>query len=624
MPDYFVGQKKITLRPSDARGKGGEADIYVSGGRGYKIFKTKSHPDLAGFPELQIEAEHRIDVHQQKLPAFPTGLPSRVNGPQELVRDKSGRIVGYEMDFVEPAEVLYRYGEKPFREKGVPDELVVAVLADLHKTVEALHKAKVVIGDFNDLNVLVRGRDAVIIDADSMQYGRFLADMFTTKFVDPLNCDQAAHDLKLIRPHNPNSDWYAYLIMLMQSFLYVGPFGGVFMPKDKSRMVKHDLRALKRVTVFDPEVRYPRPARALKTLPDDMLDLFQRTFAKDERGMPPLSLIESLRFTTCTKCGASHARGMCPMCVGITPAMVKEIRTGNVKGEKVFETGGKILYAAVQRGDLHYLWHEDGYYREGGTLVAKVAREPNVRYRIRGPETILARGNQCFIFTDGAVPERLEVETCNQTPQVAANADHLFYIRAGSLYRRKLLLGSSSAEHIGDVLQNQTQFWIGDELGFGFYRAAELSNFFLFNSNNKGINDSIQLPPIRGQLIDATANFTRSRVWFMTTTQEAGKTINRCHLVDSKGAHLGSAEATQGDGSWLSSIRGKTATGEYLLAPTDNGVVRISQSAGMLGVNAEYPDTSRFVDEGTNLFVGKSGLYAVRSDVIWRLTIGAP
>ncbi len=624
MPDYFVGQKKITLRPSDARGKGGEADIYLSGGRGYKIFKTRAHPDLAGFPDLQDEAERRIDTHQQKLPLFPSGLPARVNGPQALVRDKSGRIVGYEMNFVDKAEVLYRYGERPFREQVISDEVVVAVLADLHRTVEAIHKAKVVIGDFNDLNVLVRDRDAVIIDADSMQFGSFLAQMFTTKFVDPLNCDQSAHELMMVRPHSPNSDWYAYLIMLMQSFLYVGPFGGVFMPKDKSRMVKHDLRALKRISVFDPDVRYPRPARALNSLPDELLGLFERTFAKDERGMPPLSLIEGLRFTTCTKCGAKHARAVCPVCVGITPIMIKEIRTGNVKGEKVFDTGGKILFAAMQRGDLHYLTYDQGYYREGGKLVAKLAQQPNIRYRIRGPETVFARGNECFIFKDGGAPERLMVESYGQLPLIAANADYLFYTQSGSLLRRKQLLGSASAEHIGDVLPNQTLFWVGDDLGFGFYRAAEISNFFLFHPGHKGINDSVKLPPIRGQLVDSTCCFTKERVWFFTTTQEAGKTMNRCHLLDSHGTHLGSAEATAGDGSWLGSIRGKAAAGEYLLAPTDSGVVRISQTAAALSVNAEYPDTSRFVDEGTNLFVGKNGLYAVRQDVVWYLTIGSP
>ncbi len=59
--------------------------------------------------------------------------------------------------------------------------------------------------------------------------------------------------------------------MLMQSLLFVGPYGGVYRPTDKKKTVLHDARPLKRITVFDPEVRYPKPARPYNMLPDDLL-----------------------------------------------------------------------------------------------------------------------------------------------------------------------------------------------------------------------------------------------------------------------------------------------------------------------------------------------------------------
>ena len=52
-------------------------------------------------------------------------------------------------------------------------ELVVKIFKDLRRTVEQIHRANVVIGDFKDLNVLVENAEAYIIDSDSFNSGRF-------------------------------------------------------------------------------------------------------------------------------------------------------------------------------------------------------------------------------------------------------------------------------------------------------------------------------------------------------------------------------------------------------------------------------------------------------------------
>ena len=41
------------------------------------------------------------------------------------------------------------------------------------------------VGDFNDLNILVTGTDAWLIDADSFQFGTYLSPVFTERFLDP-------------------------------------------------------------------------------------------------------------------------------------------------------------------------------------------------------------------------------------------------------------------------------------------------------------------------------------------------------------------------------------------------------------------------------------------------------
>lgn len=623
MASFAVGSKKVSLQPTDVAASGGEADIYVKSGQAFKIFKTPNHPDLSGSKEGQAAALARISEHQHKLRAFPRNLPSRVIAPQELVLDSKGLVAGYRMPFLANAEVLYKYAERSFRDQGISDETTLAAIADLHRTVDGVHKAGAVIGDFNDLNVLVKDREAYLIDADSMQFGPYLTQVFTAKFVDPLNCDPHASVPMLVRPHTANSDWYAYLVMLMQVLLFVGPYGGVYRPADITKNMPPDSRPLKRVTIFDPEVVYPKPARHYGILPDALLDYFQQVFTKDLRGIPPLPLIEGIRFTTCTKCGAAHARNVCPSCMQVTKTMQKEIHTGSVVGTKVFAADGVILYATLQDGVLRYLYHEDGKYKREGNRTVLPSPLEQSRYRIRGDDTLFARGNQAFVFPKAGAPSSISVESYGQLPLVDANGSRIFYAEGGAL-KRTTDLGLEYPERIGDVLPNQTLFWVGDTLGFGFYRAAELSNFFVFRTRSKGINDSVKLPSIKGQLIDSMCYFSDSHIWFLTSTKEGQQTYNRCYLLSDKGEVLGEAQASPGDGSWLGTIRGKFAAGDFLLAPTDDGVVRVSNDTGSLIVAKEYPDTKRFVDSDSRLFAASGGLLVVGRHDIWRLIIGTP
>ncbi|MCY3023248.1 MAG: hypothetical protein NTW87_30085, partial [Planctomycetota bacterium] len=355
----FIRDRAITLKPTQAIGKGGEADVYDIGqGLALKLFKPPTHPDLAGFPEQQAAAARRLAEHQRKLRDFPRGLPERVVTPVNLVTDRpGGDIVGYTMRLVRGAEVLMQYGEPSFRQQGVRSETVVAIFRDLHDTLSRLHRVSVVVGDFNDLNVLVSGTQACLIDADSFQFGAFLTQVFTERFVDPLLCDPAAPSPVLCRPHNRDSDWYAFLVMLFRSLLLVDPYGGVYRPKDAAKRIPHAARPLKRITVFDPEVLYPKPATRYDILPDDLLQYFHKVFIKDARGEFPISLIANLAWATCPVCGAEHARRACPLCAHAVAVRVREVVEvhGQVTVTEVLRTTGLIVHATAADGVLRWL-----------------------------------------------------------------------------------------------------------------------------------------------------------------------------------------------------------------------------------------------------------------------------
>ena len=621
--EVFINGKKWRLDPRRVIGKGGEADIYDIGkGQALKLFKAPEHPDFALDSCARQTAEERIAEHQKKLRLFPRNLPAKVIAPQDLATDGKGKkIVGYTMPLLNNAEVLLRYGERAFRESGgIESNRVVEIFRDLHHTIAAIHGAHVVIGDFNDLNVMIRHGEtqAFIIDADSFQFAPFLCRVFTARFLDPLLVDANAQIMQPNQPHNADSDWYAFCVMLMQSLLYVEPYGGLFKPKNAAQKVAHHLRPLHRLTVFHDDVRYPKPALPLQVLPDELLQFFQQVFVKDRREIFPMALLDNLRWTKCDSCSAEHARPLCPFCY-VAPAAVKQsiaVR-GSVTATRVFQTEGTILCAAFD-GKLRYLVHENGTFkREDNATVAQGKLEGQTRFGLHGATTIIGRQDQIIILRNGA-PEKISADRFGLLPIFDVNAQHLYWAHNGQLWHD----GALGPQYIGDVLANQTRFWCGPKFGFGFYRAGNLNVAFVFDAEKQGINDNVTMPPLSGQLLDAICVFSTDRCWLFLSVQEKSQLLNRCFVFRADGNLEASATALQGDGSWLGGpLSGKCASGNFLLSPTDEGIVRVEVDGSQLRVTKTFPDTEPFVQCSSQLFAGPDGLYVAGPQEITVLKI---
>jgi hypothetical protein len=312
-----VERDVIDLATVPVIGHGGEADVYDLGARVLKLYKGPKHPDIAGDAAREHVAEARLADAEARLSSFPRGLPGRVAVPRALVRDAKRRaVVGYVMDRC-TGRPLYELGEPRVRRAGVVDLAgVVAAMRDLHATLAALHGAGVVVGDFNDGNVLVD--DAVgrawMIDADSFAWGAWPCPMFTERFVDPRLCDATASAPVLVRAHDRDSDWFAFDVMLFRTLCWVGPYGGVHQPADPARRVAPAARSLRGPSVFDGEVVYPRAAAPLAGLTDELLDHFSSVFDRGARGPFPAALLDRLRLTRCATCSVDHVRTRCPSC----------------------------------------------------------------------------------------------------------------------------------------------------------------------------------------------------------------------------------------------------------------------------------------------------------------------
>jgi hypothetical protein len=624
MPTVYVAGQRINLNATSLIAQGGEAEIYsLGGGKVVKVYKQPGHPTLET-PEARAGAAHRLAHYEPKLRQFPKDLPPSVIAPQDLAYTGPGsrNLAGYTMQHLPNTVVLLWYADPEWRgQGGVDGNQTVAVFRSLHQMVQSIHAAGVVIGDFNDLNVLVdtKGKPFVI-DADSMQYGRWPCISFTTRFLDPLHSEPGKLTLDARNPYDPSADWYAFTTMLFQSLTFVSPYGGVHRPPKGSRVLSAlEPRVVGRVSVFHPDVRYPKTMPPLGVLPDEVLDHFKRVYQDDLRGVFPLQLLQSMRWTTCTGCGAMHARAKCPSCA--LPGAVRQtvVVRGKVTATRVFQTSGRILSATYQAGKLLYLYHESGQFRrEDGTAILEGPLDPELRFRISRAQTLMGKRGRIQVFKPGAATEQLSTDAVGQLTVFDANSRSPYWIQQEQLVRQ----GDYGSEYIGDILSGRTLFWVGEQFGFGFYQAGQIVRAFVFDAERRGLNDSVPIPRFAGQLVDATCALSDRLAWFLAQVQEGGQLVNRCYVVDAGGQLLAQGQAVQGDGTWLGEgIRGHFATGNALFAAIDDGIASISVSGGGLVVHQTFPDTEPFVATTTQLLPGPGGIYAVSPREITLLEI---
>jgi len=615
--NVFVNGQRLHIAPHDAIGKGGEADIYAIGGNlALKLFKLPDHPDLSAFPNQQCEAAKRLALHQHKLPAFPPALPDRVIVPIDLATDPHGRqILGYTMRRLQDAEPLMRYGEVSFRQQGISGATVTAIFQDLLTTVTQLHGMEVIIGDVNDLNILVQPPHAFLIDADSFQFGPFPCQVYTERFIDPLLCEPDALRPLPVQPYVKGSDWYAFTVMLFRSLLLVDPYGGVYKPTSPSQHLPHSARPLHRITVFDPAVRYPKPAYRYDILPDALLHHFYQVLCLDQRQPFPRPLLDNLCWITCPHCHLEHARLSCPACSGVATPVVRPAACGRdkVSAQQTVEVSGCLVAATSVKGVLHYLVHAgDTFSRETPGQSFHGQLRPDLVFRLLPRQTLLGQGNQLLVIADDGVIQHLQVDTCEGRPVFDVNDTTYFWLQDGQLMRADML----GAERIGDVLSGQTRFWVGARLGVGFYRAGDVQVAFVFDPQHRGINDHVRLPAMLGQLVDVSCHLGSDRAWLIWCNKEGACMVYHAAVILASGEVMATSRAPADTIPWMVSARGALAVGQVLLVPTDEGMLRLEVERGQIVASKMFLATEPYIDAASRLLAGPNGVYVAHERTI--------
>ncbi|HEY9646883.1 MAG TPA: hypothetical protein V6C88_10960, partial [Chroococcidiopsis sp.] len=229
--------------------------------------------------------------------------------------------------------------------------------------------------------------------------------------------------------------------------------------------------------------------------------------------------------------------------------------------------------------------------------------------------------------------DRLAVDSRGNTALFEVNGGALYWVEQGQLRRQRAGNAGDAggmATYLGDVLPGQTYFWLGAEFGLGLYRAGNFNVAFIVDGQRSRLDDHLQIPPWQGQLVDATCAFSAEYAWLFLTTQEQGQLRDRCVVVRRDGTVMAMTVATEGDGSWLATLgNGRSradpcpylASGSFLLAPTDEGIIRIDLVQGHLHHTQSFPDTEPFVDSHARLLPGNGDLVVVTEHTITRLVM---
>ena len=623
---YLNGQ---AIRLSKEIGAGQEAVVYDMGnGQVAKIYRLPNDPYYAQSPDEQKAATARISMHQKKLAMYPGGLPSNIIVPRTLLTDKQGIILGYTMPFITGAETLLKYGDMGYRQSmNISNNEIRDIFLNLHATLRSLHAKKVIIGDFNDLNILVKNKQVYLIDTDSYQFGPFVSTMYTEKFVDPLLCDviKNANDAfwTMTHNHNENGDWYSFASLLFKSLVFVDPYGGVYKPKDSNNRIKQQLRPSKRINVFNPEVVYPKHAYPYKVFDANTLRYFQDLFTKDLRGEFPQTLLKNMQWKMCNGCGSEYATPICPICnTGHIHVFAPISVSGNVQVKEVFVTNGIIMFADVQHGKLVYLYHEnDQYKRESDRVVISGPLSRSLHVAINGSSTVLSESHTMAVIDQTGTSQKMFIDCVGTRPVCDANDHQIYWVENGNIYKANPLGLQYSPINIGQAIVDNTLLWTGDKFGFGVYKAGNILQGFMFDDVSSIINDNVKLPFIKGEVIDAKTYISENLAWFMIASKDQSQYVNHCIVMDKHGKILTHITDEQENKPWLSHIKGKSAFGNYLFCPTDDGIMRIGiDPSGKLETKV-FVDTENYVNEQSSLLVSPMGIYVIKRNKILLVSI---
>jgi hypothetical protein len=608
-----IDTQVISLPDKDVIGVGGEATIFRCNGEALKLYLS---PDTA---------------REQKLKAMiplAGALPSAVIAPRKLAFDEKGKkVVGFTMQLLpsEMTEIRHLSSKKHRAQHNIQTPQIASLFMQIGQTLSQIHQAGMVVGDFNDLNLMFKDTQGLFIDTDSFQFGVYPCMVGTEAFIDPLlyNCDLASAPM-----FRPEHDWYAFAVLLFKSLLLAHPYGGVH---PQVKMLTQ--RAYNRISVFDSTVTYPKIAYPLELLDDTLLNTFTEWFAKGTRGPFPLDQVQKYASTlkNCPFCGEMYptSRMRCPHCSNVTAVPVLP----PTQGRLVARTQGPIVAWHVEDDTVRWIAHENGkavFYSLKGMSVTKTLplfdAIPTAAYAFMDDHVIVAPSPESTdvygIDVTGAQPEgTLQTSTGLYGQQgervFGAGGASLYRLANGYLMRGQYRMGQYIEQPVMAIAEDQTWFCVSSdgERVFGSFRVLNAYQYWLLNGRER---IDLSLTPLQAGefVIDTSVKFAVNALLVARHTQHNGVEQIRFDQLTYEGKPL--ASYTRTDVETFQPLGSHTYARNMLLYATDQGVEREAMDKRQ---TATFSQTERVVRGGHKLFAYQQGLLVIGEDKLVYVTV---
>ena len=576
-------------------GEGGEAKIYrakINGElKGLKVFRSSDDSIYKTEASRQVAAR-RISEYAERLAEFPK-ISSRVIAPQSITYNRNGKLVGYTMDLIQNSFPLTKLLTPDGCQKlGMSRNEVIEIFLDLHDTLKELHSKGIIIGDFRPENVLITSSAVYIVDAESMQFGRWKCHNFTPGWVDPLLCELGS-DGKTItrpRPHHAGGDWYAFSVMLFQALTGCPPYGGTII--ERGRIVPENERPFKRLSVFSKDSILPHFSLPLESLSRDLLDVFRATFGRDDlRAEFPRELLEETIWHECTSCQQEYCGQSCPGCGQKLPRDNTKLQALRLNPAEIsLPPGHQLLALQEQASKLRYLTFDpisSCVVRQDGTQVGQLsAADAYEDYLILGSNTALLKHGTCCVLTESG--ENLRIPLLDpgllKNSAVAGNDHWLFFVKDHQLLRLNCDQLDVSAPQVQvqnlDLSDRRVAMWYGTRKGL-LLADDEDHQLDLYVFDGASERQVENVPEIHGHIIAAQACFSKQTAWLTLHTREHARELRYLIAIDldSRKVRAWTKGSELKPPAWLEQVGSKAAyedaTGSYLMAATSAGLFRL-------------------------------------------------
>jgi hypothetical protein len=569
---------------SDRAGAGGEAVVKIINGEAAKIYFTYD-PDRA-----------------ERLRDAPKNAPTGAIMPLDPVYDANDptKVIGFVMPLVTNAKPISMFGDADFQDQhGLTWRKLVQIILRLIDLVVKLHEAKIILGDFNEKNVLVNPRtlEVVIVDMDNAEWGKWKTRTYTLEFTAPelLVASTVPNDPPVMKDdacYSEETDWYAVAVMVCKVLLGGTPYrDGVHQPNAGEARMFLNRRVLNRISFFGSNVKLPPEVHHPSSLPAGLGLFLYDVFVKDRRETPfPRQFIETYAWMTCPRCGCQHGRTQCPKCGahGVSTPTAPYYKPGE-KPVNGYTHGSIFLAAAPHKGAVQYVHYANGAYRrEDDSIVLKKDRSPHISALVAGQRTVLIAGRK-FAIIDGKRPTRkMYYATQRVLGQitVAANSRHVYWISGDHLVRDDSLRGITS---IGRAIPHMTSVWTGEQFGVALMQAGTLTSVMTFNdSGYTGRYDIHDLSPQPSAVVAAQCVISESHAWLTVTTEDG---TTKPYVFNATAQVLATAPTQRGIKTGINCMESSAlAVGDKIMVPTSGkGIVRFRVWQGTIQQDGTIP-----------------------------------